>query len=78
MNASIESSDESGEVEVFEPSTSEETDIKIEELTAGENVDENQPKDNDEQYSEEKQEHVTEEQIDDFLEGLEAWDMGDF
>lgn len=32
----------------------------------------------DEQSSEEKQEHVTEEQIDDFLEGLEAWDMGDF
>ena len=72
MNASIESSDESGEVEVFEPSTSEETDIKIEELTAGENVDENQPKDNDEQNSEENEEELVPEETSNDLENNES------
>lgn len=67
MNASIESSDESGNVEVFEPSTSEETDIKTEDLTDSENVDENQPKDNVEQNSEENEaELVPEETSNDF------------
>ena len=72
MNASIESSDESGEVEVFEPSTSEETDIKIEGLTAGENVDENQPKDNDEQNSEENEAEVVPEETSNDLENNES------
>ena len=72
MNASIESSDESGEVEVFEPSTSEETDIKIEELTDGENVDENQPKDNDEQNSEENEEELVPEETSNDLENNES------
>ena len=72
MNASIESSDESGEVEVFEPSMSEETDIKIEELTAGENVDENQPKDNDEQNSEENEEELVPEETSNDLENNES------
>ena len=53
MNASIESSDESGNVEVFEPSTSEEigdeADIQTEDLTDGENVDDDQSEDNAEQ-----------------------------
>ena len=67
MNASIESSDESGNVELFEPSTSEETDIKTEDLTDSENVDENQPKDNVEQNSEENEaELVPEETSNDF------------
>ena len=68
MNASIESSDESGEVEVFEPSTSKETDINTEDLTAGENVDENQPKDNDEQNSEENEEELVPEETSNDLE----------
>lgn len=72
MNASIESSDESGEVEVFEPSTSKETDIKIEDLTAGENVDENQPKDNDEQNSEENEAEVVPEETSNDLENNES------
>ena len=62
MNASIENSDESGEVEVFEPTTSEETDINTEDLTAGENVDENEPKDNVEQNSEENEAEVVPEE----------------
>lgn len=67
MNASIESSDESGNVELFEPTTSEETDIKTEDLTDSENVDENQPKDNVEQNSEENEaELVPEETSNDF------------
>ena len=72
MNASIESSDESGEVEVFEPSTSEETDIKIEELTDGENVDENQPKDNVEQNSEENEAELVPEETSNDLENNES------
>ena len=72
MNASIESSDESGEVEVFEPSTSKETDINTEDLTAGENVDENQPKDNDEQNSEENEAEVVPEETSNDLENNES------
>ena len=72
MNDSIESSDESGEVEVFEPSTSEETDIKIEELTDGENVDENQPKDNVEQNSEENEAELVPEETSNDLENNES------
>ena len=72
MNASIESSDESGEVEVFEPSTSKETDINTEDLTAGENVDENQPKDNDEQNSEENEEELVPEETSNDLENNES------
>ena len=72
MNASIESSDESGEVEVFEPTTSEETDINTEDLTAGENVDENQPKDNDEQNSEENEEELVPEETSNDLENNES------
>ena len=72
MNASIESSDESGEVEVFEPSMSEETDIKIEELTDGENVDENQPKDNLEQNSEENEAELVPEETSNDLENNES------
>ena len=72
MNASIESSDESGEVEVFEPSMSEETDIKIEELTDGENVDENQPKDNVEQNSEENEAELVPEETSNDLENNES------
>ena len=72
MNASIENSDESGEVEVFEPSTSKETDIKIEDLTAGENVDENQPKDNDEQNSEENEAELVPEETSNDLENNES------
>ncbi len=72
MNASIESSDESGDVEVFEPSMSEETDIKIEELTDGENVDENQPKDNVEQNSEENEAELVPEETSNDLENNES------
>ena len=72
MNDSIESSDESGEVEVFEPSTSKETDINTEDLTAGENVDENQPKDNDEQNSEENEEELVPEETSNDLENNES------
>lgn len=72
MNASIESSDESGEVEVFEPSTSEETDINTEDLTAGENVDENEPKDNVEQNSEENEAEVVPEETSNDLENNES------
>ena len=72
MNASIESSDESGEVEVFEPSTSKETDINTEDLTAGENVDENQPKDKDEQNSEENEEELVPEETSNDLEDNES------
>ena len=72
MNDSIESSDESGEVEVFEPSMSEETDIKIEELTDGENVDENQPKDNVEQNSEENEAELVPEETSNDLENNES------
>ena len=72
MNDSIESSDESGDVEVFEPSMSEETDIKIEELTDGENVDENQPKDNVEQNSEENEAELVPEETSNDLENNES------
>ena len=72
MNASIESSDESGEVEVFEPSTSKETDINTEDLTAGENVDENQPKDNVEQNSEENEAELVPEETSNDLENNES------
>ena len=72
MNASIESSDESGEVEVFEPTTSEETDINTEDLTAGENVDENEPKDNVEQNSEENEAEVVPEETSNDLENNES------
>ena len=72
MNASIESSDESGEVEVFEPSTSEETDIKTEDLTDSENVDENQPKDNVEQNSEENEAELVPEETSNDLENNES------
>ena len=72
MNASIESSDESGEVEVFEPSTSKETDINTEDLTAGENVDENEPKDNVEQNSEENEAEVVPEETSNDLENNES------
>ena len=72
MNASIESSDESGEVEVFEPTTSEETDINTEDLTAGENVDENEPKDNVEQNSEENEEELVPEETSNDLENNES------
>ena len=72
MNASIENSDESGEVEVFEPSTSKETDINTEDLTAGENVDENQPKDNVEQNSEENEAELVPEETSNDLENNES------
>ena len=72
MNASIENSDESGNVELFEPSTSEETDIKTEDLTDSENVDENQPKDNDEQNSEENEEELVPEETSNDLENNES------
>ena len=72
MNASIESSDESGDVELFEPSTSEETDIKTEDLTDSENVDENQPKDNVEQNSEENEAELVPEETSNDLENNES------
>ena len=72
MNASIENSDESGEVEVFEPSTSKETDINTEDLTAGENVYENQPKDNVEQNSEENEAELVPEETSNDLENNES------
>lgn len=72
MNASIESSDESGNVELFEPSTSEETDIKTEDLTDSENVDENQPKDNVEQNSEENEAELVPEETSNDLENNES------
>lgn len=66
MNVSIENSDESGESEVFEPSTSQEAgdeaDIQTEDLTDDENVDEDQLEDNAEQNSEENETGVAPEE----------------
>lgn len=76
MNASIENSDESGDSEVFELSTSEETgdeaDIQTEDLTDDENVDEDQLEDNAEQNSEENETGVAPEETSNDLQNNES------
>lgn len=76
MNVSIENSDESGDSEVFETSTSQETgdeaDIQTEDLTDDENVDEDQLEDNAEQNSEENETGVAPEETSNELQNNES------